>query len=88
MKRNVGVWIDHRKAVIVHITDNAEQIHTTLSGMEKHVRHAGGEPEDQQEHGLPTISTNIMPRSYHFFAMPILFLSLVRVKRKASSERV
>jgi hypothetical protein len=50
MKRNVGVWIDHRKAVIVHITNDAEQIHSILSDMEKHVRHAGGEPEDQQEH--------------------------------------
>ena len=50
MNRNVGVWIDHRKAVIVRLTDDAEEIHAIESGMEKHVRYAGGTPEDQQEH--------------------------------------
>ena len=50
MKRNVGVWIDHRKAVIVCITDGVEEIHSIVSDMEKHVRHSGGGPEDQQDH--------------------------------------
>jgi hypothetical protein len=50
MKRNVGVWIDHRKAVIVRLTDDAEEIHAIESDMEKHVRYAGGRPEDQQVH--------------------------------------
>ena len=50
MKINVGIWIDHRKAVIVRITDGVEEIHTFVSDMEKHVRYSGGEPEDQQEH--------------------------------------
>jgi hypothetical protein len=50
MKNNVGVWIDHRKAVIVHLKDDAETIQTLLSGMEKHVRHPRGKPEDQEEH--------------------------------------
>jgi stalled ribosome rescue protein Dom34 len=50
MKRNMGVWIDHRKAVIVRMTDHAEEIQTILSDMEKHVRHPRGKPEDQEEH--------------------------------------
>jgi stalled ribosome rescue protein Dom34 len=50
MKRNVGVWIDHRRAVIVRITGDVEEIHSIESDMEKHVRYAGGKPEDQQEH--------------------------------------
>ncbi len=50
MKRNVGVWIDHRKAVIVRITDGVEEIHSIESDMEKHVRHSGGSPEDQRDH--------------------------------------
>lgn len=50
MKRNVGVWIDHRKAVIVRMTGDVDEIHTVESDMEKHVRYAGGKPEDQQEH--------------------------------------
>jgi hypothetical protein len=50
MKRNVGVWIDHRNAVIVRITDGVEEIHSIVSDMEKHVHHSGGSPEDQQDH--------------------------------------
>jgi hypothetical protein len=50
MKTNMGVWIDHRKAVIVSKTDNGEKIHTIESGMEGHARHSGDIPEDQQEH--------------------------------------
>ena len=50
MKKFVGVWIDHRKAVIVRLIDDVEKIHSIVSDMEKHVRHSGGSPEDQQEH--------------------------------------
>jgi stalled ribosome rescue protein Dom34 len=50
MKHNVSVWIDHRKATIVHVTDNGEETHSILSDVEKHVRYSGGIPEDQQEH--------------------------------------
>jgi stalled ribosome rescue protein Dom34 len=50
MKREVGVWIDHRKAVVVCINDGVEEIHSIVSDMEKHVRHSGGDAEDQQDH--------------------------------------
>lgn len=49
MTGNAGVWIDHKKAVIVGIQDGVEEMHTIDSGMEQHVRYAGGKPEDQQE---------------------------------------
>lgn len=48
--KNVGVWIDHRKAVIVRITGDGEEINSIESDMEKHVRYSGGKPEDQQDH--------------------------------------
>lgn len=50
MKKQVGVWIDHRKAIIVRVRDDVEEIHSIASDMEKHVRYAGGEPEDRQDH--------------------------------------
>jgi hypothetical protein len=34
----------------VRLTEGAEEIHAIESDMEKHVRYAGGKPEDQQEH--------------------------------------
>src|SRR3989337_2869763 len=43
MKRVVGLWIDHRKAVIVAIGGEGKEIILTMkSHMEPHVRFAGG----------------------------------------------
>ena len=46
MKRRVGLWIDHREAVIVMITDEGEHTTRITSQMEKHVRFASGSSED------------------------------------------
>ncbi len=35
MKTTVGLWIDHRKAVIVAVTDKAEEIRLIISKVEK-----------------------------------------------------
>ena len=42
MKREVGVWIDHRKAVIVTIENENEETREIRSNMEKHVRFSSG----------------------------------------------
>ena len=42
MKKLAGLWIDHRKAVIVIVTDSGEEIKEITSNMEKHVRFTGG----------------------------------------------
>ena len=42
MKNAVGLWIDHRKAVIVLVTDEGEERRRITSNMEKHVRFSGG----------------------------------------------
>lgn len=47
MKRDIGLWIDHRKAVMVIITDEGEETRVIESGMEKHVRFAGGSDVDE-----------------------------------------
>ncbi len=41
MKKEIGLWIDHRKAVIVLITDEGEDIQKIESGMGRHVRYRG-----------------------------------------------
>lgn len=38
MKKEIGLWIDHRKAIIVIIKDEGEEIKKITSNMEKHVR--------------------------------------------------
>jgi hypothetical protein len=42
MKKQAGLWIDHRKAVIVIISDAGEEIKEVTSNMEKHVRFSEG----------------------------------------------
>ena len=46
MKSKVGLWIDHRKAVIVTVTDEGEETKQITSDMEKHVRFSSGASED------------------------------------------
>jgi hypothetical protein len=49
MRSEVGLWIDHRKAVIVFITDKHEETRHITSNMEKHVRYSGAAQEDSAE---------------------------------------
>lgn len=42
MTREVGLWIDHRKAVIVTVENNVEVVREIKSNMEKHVRFSSG----------------------------------------------
>ena len=42
MKTTVGLWIDHRKAVIVLLTDEAEEIKLIISKVEKQPGRPGG----------------------------------------------
>jgi len=49
MKREVGLWIDHRKTVVVSVTDKGEKTSLIISDMEKHVRYSGATQEDSAE---------------------------------------
>lgn len=49
MPKKVGLWIDHRKAVVATITDTGEEIKTIDSNMEKRVRFSGGATEGGNE---------------------------------------
>ena len=55
MKKHVGVWIDHRKAVIVFTGQDTEEPQSIESGVEKHVRYSGqgsehdGKADDQRD---------------------------------------
>ena len=41
MTVEIGLWIDHRKAVIVIVSEEGEQVRKITSHMEKHTRFAG-----------------------------------------------
>lgn len=47
MKRQVGLWIDHREALMVFIGNDGEKTRRIESGMEKHVRFSGGNRSEE-----------------------------------------
>jgi hypothetical protein len=44
MKNKTGIWIDHRRAVIVTVLDEGEQVDTISSDVEKHPERVGDSP--------------------------------------------
>jgi hypothetical protein len=46
MKKEIGLWIDHREAVIVVLTDKDEKIIRIKSDAEKQIRFPGGSRKD------------------------------------------
>ena len=47
MKRQVGLWIDHKETFVVFIGEDGEQTKRIKSGMEKHVRFSGGNRSEE-----------------------------------------
>ena len=47
MKRQVGLWIDHRETFVVFLRDQGEETKRIESGMEKHVRFSGGNRSEE-----------------------------------------
>ena len=41
MKKEIGLWLDHRDAIIVILTDGGEEIKHITSGSGKHMRYSG-----------------------------------------------
>ena len=44
METRVGLWIDHRKAVIVTLTEKGEEVGLIISKVEKQLRRSGDSP--------------------------------------------
>jgi len=61
----VGLWIDHRKAVIVSITGDLEEIKSITSDMEKHVRFSGRAQEDSEEDQRDRRFTDLLNKYYN-----------------------
>ena len=41
MKKDIGLWIDHREAIIVILADGSEEVKHIASSNEKHIRYSG-----------------------------------------------
>jgi len=56
MKKQAGLWIDHREATIVIITDGGEEIKHILSNGGKHLRYTGSSHSKTPE-GLKEVTS-------------------------------
>lgn len=64
MKRKIGLWIDHKKAVIVSVAGEVEEIKSISSNMDKHVRFAGGPQKPSEEDIRERRLTNHLNKYY------------------------
>ena len=55
MRTNVGLWIDHKKAIVVAITDKGEEIRLIISKVQRQLRRAGDSPLEgpHERHQVP-----------------------------------
>ena len=53
MKKEIGLWIDHREAILVILTDGGEEVRHITSNIGKHIRYSGSShsrtPEGSKE---------------------------------------
>ncbi len=64
MKKEAGLWIDHRKAVIVIVTDKGEETKEIASNIEKHVRFSGGTHAKSTDGRLQATAEDQRDRQY------------------------
>ena len=63
-KNEIGLWIDHRKAVIAFASGDGEEIKQIESDMEKHVRFSGGAADLTEEDMRDRRFTNQLNKYY------------------------
>jgi hypothetical protein len=64
MKKEVGVWIDHRKAVLVSIENEVEVTREIKSNMEKHVRFSSGARSNAAENPQGSQAEDMRDRQF------------------------
>lgn len=64
MAVQVGLWIDHRKAVIVTVSDEGDATRLVESNVERHVRYSGGAHAGKPHESRP--ETGEDTRERHF----------------------
>jgi hypothetical protein len=64
MKKTLGLWVDHRKAVIVTIENNVETIKEITSDVDKHVRFSSGTTSKASNNPQGSTSEDVRDRQF------------------------
>lgn len=63
--KNMGLWIDHRKAVIVSIEEKKVTTHEVSSNMEKHTRFSSGTHSKADDQPQGSTAEDVRDRQYN-----------------------
>jgi hypothetical protein len=64
MKKEVGLWVDHRKAVIVTIENKVELVKEIKSDVDKHVRFSSGTTSKASNNPQGSTSEDVRDRQF------------------------
>ena len=64
MKREVGLWIDHHKTVIITLTNDTEETREIRSNIEKHLSLISGVPAKQKNLSGVSTAEDMVDRRY------------------------
>jgi hypothetical protein len=64
MRTKVGLWIDHRKAMIVAVTDKGEEARLVISKAEKQLRRSGDSPPNGAYETLQVPADNSRQKTF------------------------
>jgi hypothetical protein len=65
MTQQAGLWIDHRQAIIILVTDHGEEIKPIMSNVEKQLRRTGSRPLEGKFSPQHVLSDDRKMRSYN-----------------------
>jgi hypothetical protein len=83
MRTKVGLWIDHRKAMVVAVTDKGEEIGLVISKVEKQLRRSGDSPlKGPYEQQVPADTSRLGTFTAH---LNIYFDAVIACIRDAES---
>lgn len=64
MTTNAGVWIDHRQAIIVFLAASGQEVKHIESGVERHVRSAGGSHSSSANSAQSAPAEDVIDRKF------------------------
>ena len=64
MKREVGIWIDHHKAVMITFLDDKEETREIFSNVEKQISDSGASPVKKGNEPAGPIAEDVADRKY------------------------
>jgi stalled ribosome rescue protein Dom34 len=64
VKNEVGLWVDHRKAVIVTLENQKETVQIIVSNMEKHTRFSSGSHSDTPNNVNGSTAEDVRDRQF------------------------